>query len=83
MTISDSLEIRAALREIWAEVLGTADVPMDADFFELGGTSTGAVEVVLALEKRFGVRVELEQFLDAPTIQDLARAVMNATPAAW
>jgi len=72
----------AELTEIYADAVGHDDVRRDDDFFALGGTSSGAVRIVLAVEERFGVRIEIEDFLDQPTLHGLATAVEQAEGAA-
>ncbi len=56
---------------IWSEVLQTAVTDSDQDFFDLGGTSIKVIELRLAVEKAFGVRLPLGVFFEAPTIRNL------------
>jgi amino acid adenylation domain-containing protein len=66
----DSLQ--TAIAKMWADVLGLEDVPVDADFFELGGDSLAAVRMLAALEDEFLVPVNFVDFLDGPTVAALA-----------
>ena len=60
------------LAELFAEVLGLDRVGLDDDFFELGGDSLGALELMAAVTDRFGVEMTASLLLDAPTPAQLA-----------
>jgi amino acid adenylation domain-containing protein len=60
------------LAEIWAEVLGVTEVGLDDDFFDLGGHSMLAVQVVALAHERHGFAVSLRSIFDAPTVRLLA-----------
>lgn len=59
---------------IWEAVLGTT-VGVTDDFFEMGGDSLIAVEILIRVENAFKRRLPLSTFFDAPTIQDLAAII--------
>ncbi|GHH88800.1 non-ribosomal peptide synthetase [Streptomyces sulfonofaciens] len=61
-----------AVADILGDLLGVPDVGVDEDFFALGGTSLTAMRLMVAVEKRFGVRVPLAAFATAPTVAALA-----------
>jgi thioesterase domain-containing protein/acyl carrier protein len=65
------------LAELVAEVLGVEQVGLDDDFFDLGGDSLGVVELVAAIQERFGVEVVASTILDAPTVAELAPRLGN------
>jgi amino acid adenylation domain-containing protein len=44
---------------IWRDVLGMPDVPVDQDFFTLGGSSVLAIQVVSRIEREMGVEIPL------------------------
>ncbi|MHC4341043.1 MAG: AMP-binding protein [Planctomycetota bacterium] len=68
-----SADPREELRSIWMEVIGLDTPPGDEErFFDVGGTSLGLVELMVAVERRFGVRLPLAAILEAPTIGELA-----------
>ena len=64
-----------ALTEIWGEVLGMKAVGLDDDFFDLGGDSISAAEVLVRIEKVFGLRLPLSVFIEMPTVNALTAAV--------
>ena len=60
---------------IWEKVLEVSPVGIRDDFSELGGDSLRAVEMALAIEKKFGIRVPVGKLFEFPTIQVLAEYV--------
>ncbi|WP_067862087.1 amino acid adenylation domain-containing protein [Nocardia shimofusensis] len=70
-------EIEAAIAEVMAEYAGVRHIGVDQSFFDLGGTSVGAMRVVLALNKRWDADIALDTFLRAPTAAALAAIVRN------
>jgi len=74
--------VEPALAAIWAEVLDIEQVALEDDFFELGGTSLLAMQIVARASDAFGVELELDALFDAPTVAGLAQAIEGARPAA-
>ena len=70
--------VTANLVEIWGRTLGVADVPVNANFFELGGRSATFVRVALEIEDRYGIELSLRDFFNAPTVSELAGNVVRA-----
>ena len=61
-----------AVADIFKTALRLDEVPADAGFFDLGGDSIAALDVLLAIEKRFGVSVSPAAFMRAPSAAALA-----------
>ncbi|MDT5270271.1 MAG: hypothetical protein QOH49_2457, partial [Acidobacteriota bacterium] len=59
------------LVEIWAQVLGVAEVGVNDNFFELGGDSILSIQIV-ARANRGGLRLTPKQLFDHPTVAGLA-----------
>ncbi|MFF0541800.1 amino acid adenylation domain-containing protein [Nocardia thailandica] len=70
-------EIEAAVAEIMAEFAGVPALSADQDFFDAGGTSVGAMRVVLSLNRRWDTEIPLDTFVKAPTAAALAAIVRN------
>jgi amino acid adenylation domain-containing protein len=66
-----ALEQRIA--DIWARVLGITDLTPSDRFFEVGGSSLLALQVMAKLREALGVRVPLTSFFAAPTIASFAQ----------
>jgi thioesterase domain-containing protein len=64
-------------------VLGRANVPVDVDFFELGGTSLGAMQVLALAEREFGRPVPLATLIEAPTVTAFARKMVSDEATPW
>jgi acyl carrier protein len=57
---------------IFASSLGIAEISPTDDFFELGGNSLTAVEVMSQVRKEFAVDLSIAALFDHPTIEQLA-----------
>ncbi len=65
-----------------AEFAGASSFGADTNFFDAGGTSIGAMRVVMAIARNWGVDIPLDTFVAAPTAADLAR-VMTTGGRSW
>lgn len=63
-------ELENQICDIWQEVLGLGKVGLDDDFFELGGSSLSALQMIMAVEKIIPKKISTEFFLN-PTIASL------------
>nr|WP_062330488.1 type I polyketide synthase [Herbidospora sakaeratensis] len=61
-----------ALAELWSEVLGVEPVGTRDNFFDLGGNSLVALQMLALVKKRFGVAVPTVLLFEAPTVHRLA-----------
>ncbi len=69
------------IMNIWREVLNLEVSDNRGNFFEMGGQSVQAAQVISRLEEVFGVRMTFRQFFDAPTISGLAALLVAASGA--
>ena len=65
-------EIEAQLITLWQEVLGVAEISVTDDFFELGGDSLRAAQLLRRIEQKLGAPVLLRSLFTARTIQQQA-----------
>jgi amino acid adenylation domain-containing protein len=66
--------LRQSVREVWREVLGAGAYPDGQSFFEAGGSSLTAMQVVSRLRARHGA-LPMSAFMNAPTIAGIAAAL--------
>jgi len=66
------------LADIWRDVLGLAQVGVNANFFELGGHSLLATQVISRVHEALNVELPLARFFAAPTIAQLAPVIEEA-----
>ncbi|WP_238521441.1 non-ribosomal peptide synthetase/type I polyketide synthase [Azospirillum doebereinerae] len=64
--------VEADLCALWEEVLGVAPIGVDTGFFDAGGTSLRAVELMARIERRFGVALPIARLFRHPTVAALA-----------
>lgn len=76
--VEATTESERAIAAIWSEVLDVPSVGVDDDFFDRGGHSLRAVQVVARIRERMGVEVPLRSMYDSPTIRALAGAIDQA-----
>ncbi|WP_203932557.1 phosphopantetheine-binding protein, partial [Virgisporangium ochraceum] len=60
------------LLELWRDALGTEDLGENSDFFELGGNSLMAVELMSKIRDTFGVDLSIAALFDHPTVAALS-----------
>lgn len=68
------------ISEIWQSLLGRTDIGVEDDFFEAGGDSLQATEMILNVEIVTRQRIPKSELRSAYTIRQLAAAVARATP---
>ncbi|MDB6161630.1 MAG: amino acid adenylation domain protein, partial [Gammaproteobacteria bacterium] len=71
----------AALREVWRKVLGTNAVGVDDNFFDLGGTSLGLMEVHANIKRSMTSDITVVEMFQYPRISALAERMTRTTRA--
>ncbi|RLU87512.1 hypothetical protein CTZ27_23085 [Streptomyces griseocarneus] len=71
--------LEKTLGDVWARVLGTA-VGMDDNFFDLGGDSLLAAELVAGVERDLMVRLPRRGAAEFATVRRMARWIATHTP---
>lgn len=75
VTVTPRTQTESLLIEIWREVLGTEQVGIHDDLFEIGGNSLRAVQIQSRVRHRLGIDVDLEMLFANSTIASLAEAI--------
>ncbi len=65
-------DIERTVAEVFAQVLGVERVGLDDDFFELGGNSLIATQLVARLGVAMDTRIAVRELFDTSTVADLA-----------
>ncbi|BAZ33995.1 condensation domain-containing protein (plasmid) [Cylindrospermum sp. NIES-4074] len=69
--------VEEALVKIWAEVLGLEKVGIHDNFFDLGGHSLKATQVISRVSNQLEVELPLKHFFQTPTVASLASLVIQ------
>jgi amino acid adenylation domain-containing protein/non-ribosomal peptide synthase protein (TIGR01720 family) len=65
------------LIEIWCQVFGLVQIGINDDFFQLGGHSLIATQILARIRDVFQVELSLGQLLAHPTINDLIKVIIQ------
>ena len=71
-------ETEEILSQIWSEVLKVQRVGVRDNFFSLGGHSLLATQMVARIRDAFHVEIKLRTFFERPTIEDIARYIVDS-----
>lgn len=63
---------------IWAEILGTDRIGAEDRFFDIGGHSLLAVEMITRVEREFRTAVPLTTIFSHPTLEEFTRRVASS-----
>ena len=71
--------VEEILAGIWADVLGRERVGIDENFFEIGGHSLSATQVISRIRRDLGAEIGLRSLFEMPTVSKLACLVPRAS----
>ncbi len=64
-------DMKEMLQGIWKEILELEDMPStDESFFDLGGNSFSAAQIIAVLEEKTGKTLDVVDFYDHETIEE-------------
>ncbi|OLT58218.1 non-ribosomal peptide synthetase [Moorena bouillonii] len=75
--VAPETETQKALAEIWREVLGIEQIGIHDNFFDLGGHSMNATQVVSRVQQRLPVEFSISKLFQNPTIAQLAEVLVE------
>ena len=79
---SGTNETERAVAQIWQEVLQVSDVSPASNFFELGGDSLRAFQIISRVRDHFGVDLPLSSlFESASSVSGMAQSILASKPA--
>jgi amino acid adenylation domain-containing protein len=70
-------QVETQLVEIWQQLLGMESIGVKDNFFDLGGTSLLAVQMLREIEQRFAQKLPLATFLKVTTVEELAKVLQK------
>ncbi|MGC3975795.1 MAG: phosphopantetheine-binding protein [Nitrospira sp.] len=71
-------ELERQLEGLWRQVLGLEQVGLDQDFFQAGGESLAALQILNRVQELYRLEVSLREFFSAPTVAGLASTIRAA-----
>ena len=70
--IAPGKKMEQSIASIWKDVLGIEQIGINDNFFEIGGTSLKAVQVISQIRSQIGADISLVTMFEKPNIQALA-----------
>ncbi len=68
-------DVEEQLAKIWCEVLQQEEIGRNDNFFDHGGVSLGAIQVISRVRDMFGVELPVQTFFSAPTVAEVAQHI--------
>ncbi|MCG8318420.1 MAG: amino acid adenylation domain-containing protein, partial [Cytophagales bacterium] len=65
------------LAKIWSEILRINTVGLNYSFFQLGGNSLSAIQIMSRIYKVLGYEIKLREFFDHPTVKLLSEFISS------
>ncbi|WP_405059153.1 amino acid adenylation domain-containing protein [Kribbella sp. NBC_01505] len=76
--VAPRTDLEGALAAIWRRVLQLDRIGVDDRFFDIGGESLRAMQVVAATNKMFNTKLSVRRLFEAPTLGEFAQEVSQA-----
>ncbi|MBF6331068.1 non-ribosomal peptide synthase/polyketide synthase [Nocardia transvalensis] len=70
--------VEQTLCELYAGVLGVAEIGPDDDFFDLGGHSLSAIKLIAKIKAAFSVQLSIRDLFDARTVATIAERLADS-----
>jgi amino acid adenylation domain-containing protein len=77
----NAISVNGDVAEIWRTVLREDQIAATDDFFDLGGNSLLAMQVIVRVRRRFGIEIPIRALFDNPTLGGFSKTVGAAPPA--
>jgi amino acid adenylation domain-containing protein len=82
--VEPTTDTEKKLTAIWSSILKIEKIGILDNFFEIGGHSMIAVNMIIRIEKEFGIRLPLATLFEQSDIQKLAKVIEDGiTPDKW
>jgi acyl carrier protein len=73
-----STSVLDAVLAAYRRILDDPNVMPDDDFFDIGGDSMQALDVMAAIEEELDIHIDVATFFTCPTARDLARTIAES-----
>lgn len=73
-------EIQATIKRLFVQCLGTSNISLETDFYDLGGDSLTAISLLELIEEECKIRITLSDFMANQSIASLAALIKNKKP---
>lgn len=81
-SVAAASTLETALANIWQRTLGVSRIGVNDNFFEAGGTSLNAVQVIAAIKKELKYDLSIVHLFECPTVSRLAAKFKAASETA-
>ena len=71
----DTSSIEDYMKKLWMQYLEVEESELDKDFYELGGSSIVAYQMLADIEEKYHVELEIDEILDEPTVEVMCKMV--------
>ncbi|MFC0562217.1 phosphopantetheine-binding protein [Halalkalibacter alkalisediminis] len=71
-TTSKTEAIEKKLIEFWGEILGEESIDRNVSFFDLGGNSLLAMQLIQMVKNNLGIKLAIKVLFEHPTIEELS-----------
>jgi len=78
--VAPQTELQEQLVQIWENILKRKPIGIHDNFFNIGGHSLKATQLMSAVYKEINVRIKLRDIFDNPTVEELAALIKKSAP---
>jgi len=75
--VAPRTNVENKLIEIWAAVLKTEHIGIHDDFFEIGGHSLLAMQVISRIREAFQIEITVRQLFETPNVEEMAEVIQT------
>ncbi|MEO0686513.1 MAG: phosphopantetheine-binding protein, partial [Cyanobacteria bacterium J06649_11] len=75
--VAPETEIEKKIAQIWQNALKLEKIGIHDNFFEVGGNSLSATQVITQMRQTFQVEITIRHFFEAPTIAEQAQVIQQ------
>ncbi len=73
--VAPETDLQKQVAEVWSRLLGISTIGIYDDFFDLGGNSLMATQLVSELRETFQVELPLRELFDDPTVSGVCKVI--------